>query len=90
VIFFTLSKFVWSQQRFCMGNSKFWRICKKCLRELTQCSTPSQFPQTFHTNPSKLRFYLWKNSYCDHRNFDSVTRLIDTNISAVELIDSPN
>jgi hypothetical protein len=50
---FTISKFL------CMitvGNSKFWRICKKCLRELNHCLTLSQFP----TYPSKLRIYLCK------------------------------
>ena len=32
------------------------------------------FPQTFLTNPSKLRIYLRKiNSYCDHRNSDPNT-----------------
>jgi hypothetical protein len=54
-------------QSFCDGsrnfssvNSKFWRICKKCFRELTIV-----FPQSFLTNPSKLRkfthakFLLW-------------------------------
>ena len=32
------------------------------------------FPQTFLRNPSKLRMYLMQNSYCDHRNFDSVNQ----------------
>ena len=31
------------------------RICKKCLKELIQDSTLSQFPQTFLANPSKRR-----------------------------------
>jgi hypothetical protein len=44
-------------RNFASINSKFWRIWKKCLRELTQCLTLSQFPQTFLTNPSKLRIY---------------------------------
>ena len=59
---FTLSKFLWSQYEFCIGtvNSKFWRICTKCLRELTQCKTTSQFPKKFLTNPSKLRIYPCK------------------------------
>ena len=34
------------------------RMCKKCFWELTQ--TFSQFLQTFLTNPSKLRIYLFK------------------------------
>jgi hypothetical protein len=49
-------------QRFCdhgrnvaWVNSRFCRICNKCLRELTQCLTLSHFAQTFLTNPSKLR-----------------------------------
>ena len=35
----------------------------------------SQFPQTFLTNPSKLRIYC-ENSFCDHRNFDSVIQTL--------------
>ena len=42
---------------FASVNSKFWRICKKRLRELTQWLTSSQFVQTFLTNPSKRRIY---------------------------------
>ena len=34
------------------------RFIHKCLRELNKCLTPSQFPQTFLTNPSKHRIYL--------------------------------
>jgi hypothetical protein len=35
----TLSKFLWSPSRnFAWVNSKFWRICKKCLRKLTYSS----------------------------------------------------
>jgi hypothetical protein len=41
--------------------------------ELTQCLTLIKFPQTFLTNPLKLKIYLcMQNSYCDHRNSDSV------------------
>jgi hypothetical protein len=39
---------------------RIWRICKTCLRKLIQCLTLRQFPQTFLTNPSKLRIYLCK------------------------------
>jgi hypothetical protein len=45
---------------FAKVNSKFWRICKKVLRKLSHCLTLSQYPQTFLTNPSKLRIYLCK------------------------------
>ena len=31
-------------------NSKFLRICKKCLKELNQRLTQSRFPQAFHYN----------------------------------------
>jgi hypothetical protein len=42
-------------------NSRFWRTCKKWLRELTQCCLLQQLiNQTFLTNPSKLRIYPWK------------------------------
>ena len=47
-------------RNFAEINSTFCKIGKKCLRELTQCLTLSQFPQTFLTNPSKLRTYLCK------------------------------
>ncbi len=45
----------------------------KCLRELTEYLTPSQFPQDFLTNPAKLRIYLGKIPTV--RNFDSVNQL---------------
>jgi hypothetical protein len=32
---FTLSKFLWSQEDFAKVNSKFWRICKKYFRKQT-------------------------------------------------------
>jgi hypothetical protein len=45
-----------SSTNFAKLNSKFWRICKKCFRELIQSQTMSQFPQKVHlTNPSKRR-----------------------------------
>jgi hypothetical protein len=47
-------------RNFTKVNSKFWRICKKCLRELTYCLTRSQCPENFLTNPSKLRIYQCK------------------------------
>jgi hypothetical protein len=42
--------------------------------------TLSQFPQTFLTNPSKLRIYgimPMQNSHCDLRNFDSVNHFLE-------------
>ena len=37
---YTLPKFLWSQYtNFAHVNSNFWKICKKCLRKLTQCWT---------------------------------------------------
>jgi hypothetical protein len=36
-------------RNFASVNSTFWRICKNCLRELTQCLTLNQFAQTFLT-----------------------------------------
>ena len=45
-------------RNFAKVKSKFWRICKKCLGELTR-STLSKFLQTFLTNSSKLRIYLY-------------------------------
>jgi hypothetical protein len=51
-------------RNFAWVNSKFWRICKKCLRELTRCLTQS----------SLKHFLPMQNFYCDHRNFESVTR----------------
>jgi hypothetical protein len=59
-------------RNFALVNSKFWRICKKCFRELTQCLPLSEFPQTFLTNPSQLRIYPCKIPTVDHRNFDCV------------------
>jgi hypothetical protein len=49
----------WERKWWCPLH-KLWRICKKCLGELTQCLTLSQFAQTFLTNPSKLRIYPCK------------------------------
>ena len=46
--------------------------------ELTQCSTLTQFAQTFLTNPSNLRFYP---DCDDHRNFDSVNQIFKNNVS---------
>jgi hypothetical protein len=46
-------------RNFAWVNSKFWRICKKCLMELTSCLTLSPFLQTFLANPSKRRMYPW-------------------------------
>ncbi len=40
----------------------------KCLSELTKCLTPTQFPQTFLTNPLKLRLDIYEI----HRNIDTV------------------
>ena len=53
-------------RNFAEVNSKFRRICKKCLRELIQL-----FPQTSYKSFKTLNFSTLK-SYCDHRNFDSV------------------
>jgi hypothetical protein len=60
-------------RNFASVNFKFWRICKKCLRELTWCLLVTRsevsFLQTLSSiNPSKLRIYLRKiPPACDHR-----------------------
>jgi hypothetical protein len=59
-------------RNFAQANSKFWRNYKKCLRKLTQDQTLNQFPRKCLTNPSKN--LPMQNSYCDHRNFDSVNQ----------------
>jgi hypothetical protein len=61
-------------RNFAQINSKFWKICKKCLGELLNNeSVPSKISyKSFKTQNLPMQ-----NSYCDHRNFDSVNQPLE-------------
>ena len=50
-------------------------LTKKCLTELTTWETVGQFPQTFLTNPLKLRIDRCKIPTCHYRNFPTACQV---------------
>ena len=55
-------------RNFALVNSTFWRICKKCLSNTDLKHWVSSFKHFLQI----LQNLPMQNSYCDHRNFDSV------------------
>jgi hypothetical protein len=74
-------KFLFSNSRTFKDFQVLYEPCSigkfYVLKDLTRCITLSQFPQTFLTNPSKLRIYLCKIPTVI-TNFDNVNKLSKT------------